>query len=104
VHVDGIRLRYRDFGGGRYLVFGLVRIMDQNNQRIEGAEVSVEWTLPNGATESQLELTSPTGVARFRLRSRQTGVHELCVTDVVKAGYVYDPSQNHETCRTLTVP
>lgn len=104
MHVDGIRLRVRDFGGGRYIVYGLVRILDQENLKVAGAEVSVEWTLPDSATEPQQALSNLTGIARFRLRSRQAGIHKLCVTDVTKAGYTYDPSQNNMTCRTLTVP
>lgn len=104
MHVDGIKMRYRDFGGGRYIVYGLLRILDEFGQRVVGAEATVEWTLPGGTTEEQQALTNPQGVVRFRVRSRDTGAFELCVTDVTAAGYLYDPSQNGETCDTLTLP
>jgi hypothetical protein len=104
MHVDGIKMRYRDFGGGRYIVYGLLRISDEFNQRVDGAEVTVEWTSPGGGSDVQQALTNAQGVARYRLRSRDTGTFGFCVTDVTKDGYLYDPSQNGETCDTLTIP
>lgn len=104
VHVQAIKIRYRDFGGGRYIAYATLRILDQHNVPAPGATVHVEWTLPDSSTESQQGVTSSNGVARFRLRARQTGTFEYCVTDVVKAGYTYDPSQNGETCETIVVP
>jgi hypothetical protein len=43
-------------------------------------------------------------LAHFRVKSLQTGAFEFCVTDAVKDGYTYDPSQNGETCDTWAVP
>jgi hypothetical protein len=34
----------------------------------------------------------------------QTGTFELCVSDVQKEGYLYDPEQNLQTCATVQVP
>ncbi len=103
VHVDGIKLRYRE-RIGRYLVISALRILDQNGQRVAEAAVDVEWTLPDGSQESQQALTNVRGLARYRVKSMQSGVYQICVTDVTKDGYVYDPTQNEETCDTLTVP
>jgi PKD repeat protein len=104
MHVHDIRLRYQDRGGGRYLVLGSVRILDQDNQRVAGATVSAEWTLPNGQHVTQQATTNAQGMAQFRVKSTQVGSHELCVTDVAKAGWSYDPDQNAETCDSLAVP
>ena len=103
MHVDGIRLRYREWSG-RYVVFSTLRILEEDGGKIGGAVVSAEWTLPDGSTLIQEALTSVRGLARYRVKSAQSGTFEICVTDVVKAGYVYDPSQNSQTCDTIDVP
>ncbi len=103
MHVDGIKLRYRE-RNGRYVVFSTLRILDEDGWKVDGATVGVEWTLPDASALIQEALTNVRGLARYRLRSTQTGTFEICVTGVVKAGYVYDPSQNSETCDTIDVP
>jgi hypothetical protein len=103
LHVGGIKLQYAD-KGAFYQLTGILRVLDQGNQYVAGATVAARWTLPNGRTVDQQATTGPAGLAVFRTGSRQTGLHTLCVTGVTKAGYVYDPSQNGETCDTLTIP
>jgi hypothetical protein len=91
--------------GDRYVVLSLVPIRDQDNNRIGEATVSAQWTLPNGHQPPVRQGdTNSNGLARFRIRTPLTGDYEICVTDVVKDGYVYDPGQNVETCETITVP
>ena len=104
MHVEAIRMRYRDFGDSRYIVYGVLRIVDEAGAPLEGATVDVEWTLPDSSTETQQMVTNSRGLARFRVKSRDTGAFEMCVTDVALDGYVYDPGQNGETCDTLTIP
>jgi hypothetical protein len=104
VHVQSIQLRLVAQSGGRYTVQSTLRILDQNGQIVPAAAVSSIWTLPNGNTRAQTVNTNAQGVARFRVTTLQTGVYQFCVADVVKAGFVYDPSQNGETCDTITVP
>jgi hypothetical protein len=104
MHVNGLKLRVRDFGGGRYIVYSIPRILDQNNQAVNGALVSAEWTLPDGSTTPGEGLTNVRGLARLRLKTRDIGTFEFCVTDLTKAGYIYDPSQNNVTCDTIEVP
>jgi subtilisin family serine protease len=104
MHIQSIRLRYQDRGGGRYIVTASLRVLDQDNQVVPGATVSAQWTLPSGSHVDQQAVTSLGGVAQFRLKSTQAGVFGLCVTDVTKPGWIYDPDQNGETCDSLTVP
>ena len=78
--------------------------MDEAGLPVSGATVSAEWTLPNGSLVPQQALTSAKGVATFRVKSRSAGAFEICVTDVVKAGYLYDPAQNRVTCGMVTIP
>jgi hypothetical protein len=100
IHVQRIKMRYSLVGKTRYKVTAEVRIVDDNNQAVSGATVYVLWTLPNGTDEQESE-TKTTGTARFTVSSTQTGSYEICVTDVVKEGWLYDPDQ--PDCETLMV-
>jgi hypothetical protein len=102
--VNGIRLRYQERGVGRYIVYATVRILDQDQQQVPGAEVSVQWAYPDGAIEDQAAVSNLRSLARFRLRSTQTGLHEVCVMDIAKQGWLYDPEQNVVTCASLEIP
>jgi subtilisin family serine protease len=103
LHVNAITLSYT-IKGKRITVQSTVSILDQNGSPVSSAAVSGEWTLPNNTITAQSATTNTSGVATFRLISKLRGVYEICVTNVVKAGYVYDPAQNVETCDTIIVP
>lgn len=103
IHVGAIGMGYRDYGAW-HLVLGGLRILDEEDQPVDGATVSAEWTLPNGSTRTRQATTSSWGLAWFWTWSLQSGTYQICVTDVTMDGYVYDPSQNVETCETLVVP
>ena len=104
LHEAGIGTRFRELGDGDYGLSGLVRIRNQEGRPVPGALVEVAWTLPNGAGQFRERLTSTSGIAGFRLRSGQTGTYELCVVNVFKEGYLYNPSQNWDTCKAVLVP
>jgi PKD repeat protein len=102
-HVSGIVLTYQRISG-KYKVTAKVSIVDQNNQVVPGATVYVTWTLPNSSNQSQQALTNTSGVAQFSVQSTLTGIYKICVTNVAKTNWTYDPGQNIETCDTKTVP
>lgn len=104
MHVSSIKLRALDLGDGRYEVTALVRVVDETGAQVAGALVDAEWTLPNGASRAQQSATNANGAALFRVRTRLTGSVQLCVTDVGKDGYTYDPGQNGETCDSVVLP
>ena len=104
MHVGGIKLVVRGLGMGRYVVQGAVKVLDEAHHPVGDAMVSVEWTVPGGSTLAQEVMSTPSGVAKFRLKSRQTGIHRLCVTGISKVGRSYNPGQNVETCDTAAVP
>jgi hypothetical protein len=104
IHVAGIKLRYVDRGGGRYLLSARVRIVDQDNATVTGALVEGEWTLPDGSTAGAQGVTDVRGFVQFQVKSRQTGEHQFCVTSVSAGGYLYDPDQNVVTCDSIQVP
>jgi hypothetical protein len=101
--VQRIMMRYVDLGG-MYRMTALVRIMDEYKMPVDGATVSVVWTRPDGSEWQQQVGTNPAGMARLGTQSTLTGTYEVCVTDVDKGGFVYDPSQNRMTCDTIDVP
>jgi hypothetical protein len=90
--------------GNWHIVYSAIHIFDENGGRVPGATVSVEWTLPNGATRAQQAVTNDNGRALARTLSMRSGAFQVCVTDIVKAGYLYDPDGNVETCDSLNVP
>ncbi len=104
LHVGDIRMRERDFGFGR-TALAVVPILDDSGALMPGALVSGEWTWPNGHVVSRQRYTNPgSGYANFRQLALPDGAYQFCVTDVSLAGYVYDPSQNVETCDSITFP
>ena len=104
LHVHAVKVQYTDLGGGRYAVTGSVRIVDDGGLFVGSAAVHADWTLPNGSVLPQQALTNTRGIAAFRTKSRSTGTFQVCVTDVVKSGYLYDPDQNRMTCGAVTIP
>jgi hypothetical protein len=104
MHVRLINLRYREPQPGRYLLQAIVRIVDRTNTPVEGATVAVEWMPPAGPPRPQARSTNPAGAARFALGTTQAGDFEICVTGATKDYWAYNPSQNVETCDTISVP
>ncbi len=73
--------------------------------RVPGASVYVEWTTPGGSIYTDVRVTKdPQGFAAFKLNYWESGTYILCVTDVTKAGFTYDPSLNPSDCAAITVP
>jgi hypothetical protein len=44
------------------------------------------------------------GRAKFWIRSKQAGLWQVCVLDVTREGFTYDPSQNEEICNSIVYP
>jgi hypothetical protein len=101
--VGNIRMRSRELSG-RYAVMASIPILDAGGAGVVGAQVDVEWTLPNGQVRSNQAATNSRGQARFQIRTPLTGEYQICVTDVTLTGWTYAPGDNVETCETLIVP
>lgn len=105
LHVANIRLRGSvKEASDLPQVQAVVRIRDQVGQLAPGAEVRVEVTLPNGLSEEMSALTNAKGRVKFWIRSKQPGLWRVCVLDVTREGFTYDPSQNEETCDSIVYP
>ncbi|HNS49647.1 MAG TPA: hypothetical protein PKO09_00515 [Anaerolineae bacterium] len=83
-------------------VVGMVHVRDANLAAVDGALVTAEWTLPNGTQVVATALTDFQGIATIETWAGG-GSYTLCVTDVAKAGWVYAPDLNLETCGALLV-
>jgi len=101
MHVDDIQMSYVQLNKNRFQVFADVTIRDQLGNPVDVATVSVQWTHPKGVLDDQ-RVTGGTGVATFDIINKP-GDYQICVTDVTKTGWTYDPNQNVKTCETLTV-
>jgi hypothetical protein len=102
--VGDMRMQYRDVGGGRYRVLGSIPVRDDANQPVVEASVGAQWILPNGTRLDRQGVTNPQGLGRFGVTTPQTGLYVLCVMDVTKDGWIYDPSLNSDTCEGIFVP
>lgn len=83
-----------------------VSILDETGSMVSGAVVTGEWTFNGAYLGTTSAKTNRSGWAVLRspiLRVRE-GTFTFTVTDVVKAGLLYDPESNIETTDTITVP
>jgi hypothetical protein len=99
-----IYMTYFEPQPGVYVALSFVRILDETGAPVPGAAVSIEWTLPDATIVPRTRPTNPGGVARFFQFAPLAGTYQLCVTNVTKTGYLYDPIMNVETCDWVTVP
>ncbi|MEX2315067.1 MAG: S8 family serine peptidase [Thermomicrobiales bacterium] len=74
-----------------------------NGVAVSGATVTVQFTYPNGVTQTQSANTSSAGVATFARSATLTGVYTVTVTNVTKSGSTYDADGNTITTKSLTV-
>jgi len=97
MHVQGVALR---INGTR--LFGLVKVYDQTGSPVANASVMGTLTGPVPPRSASL-VTNMNGIASFNVLAK-SGTWKLCVTNILKDGYTYDPSQNVKTCTTLKIP
>lgn len=103
MHLGAINLGYVVVVA-KYRVTAASRVLDMAGRPVASATVSMRWTLPNGSTVDQQALSRTNGAVTFRVTSAQAGTYQVCVTDIAKAGYLYDPAADVETCDTISVP
>jgi len=97
MHVQAVNLH---LNGTRLIA--MVAVYDQAGSPVANASVTGTVKGPN-ATHSFSYATNFKGIARFSGPSK-SGIWQLCVTDIVKDGYTYDPSQNVKTCAMIKIP
>ncbi len=70
-------------------------VHDEAHAVAPGVTVYGAWTLPNGSTIPRTFVSDALGRFKFVVRRNQCGLYQFDVTDLTKAGYVYDPGANH---------
>jgi hypothetical protein len=85
-------------------ITALAHIHDANHDRVEGATVTAQWTLPDGTVCTEVdEETNVQGIAEFST-FEGAGDYTICVSGVTKVGWEYDPDSNRDTCATFILP
>ena len=103
MHVRAIDMSYTGRGKS-YAVNTAVTIVDAQGAPLPAAEVTLQVTLPDGASEQQTALTGTTGAASFTTKTQSLGLYQATVLTVTKPDWTYLPAQNVETSETLTIP
>lgn len=103
LHVTSVTLRYQPQGSNNR-VSARVTIQDADGLPAGDAAVSLDVTLPNGKHRAAQTVTDNKGNSQVNVKTSLHGTFTFCVSDVTKAGYTYDPSQNVETCDSIVVP
>ncbi len=80
-----------------------VTILDTSGNPVEGADVTIDWTHPDGTVITLTATTDASGVASFVQQDVQAGTHTVTVVDVVKTDWIYDSSLNVETTDSYEV-
>ena len=104
IYVGNIVMKYKITVPNTYMIQAKVPVWDEAGNRVAGADVTAQWTLPDGRTFTQTRTTASNGAAAFTRTSKLTGLFTIMILDVQKAGYEYDPSMNQETSEDLMVP
>ena len=99
IFVKSITLKFQPNGQ----LVGTVRIIDDDNNAVAGASVSVVWTGPEAFCREQTAQTTKPGTARFRVKVQDSGTYRLTVVGVSLDGWLYDPGQNQETWEEIAV-
>ncbi len=91
---------------GRYPTIDLtclITILDTAGNPVTDAEVTIDWTHPDGSIVTMTVITNTEGIASFIQQAVSSGTHTVSVTDVVKSNWIYDPSLNVETTDSYVI-
>ena len=71
-------------------VLGQVRVKNDLNWNISGAEVHATWTLPNGTARIVSGMTDSFGLVLFVVEKARKGSYTLTIDDVVYEDYPFN--------------
>jgi hypothetical protein len=80
-----------------------IHVRDETLAMVTNAQVKVEWTLPDGTIIQEAAPTGFQGIAEFSLWVGR-GTYKVCVLDIVKEGWLYNPALDRESCPVFTTP
>ena len=103
MHVDGIDMWYTQTKN-KYTIYSKIKIVDAENNAVEGVIVDIDLILPNAVVVSMSDITDSTGEVTFIYGpTPKSGTYTTIVTDVVKSGWIYNSDDNVETTDSLIV-
>ena len=79
-----------DLGLDKRQVLGAVRVKNDLNWNVPGAEVYATWTLPDGSARAVQGTTDSFGLARFVVDKARKGTYTLTIDDVVLEDHPFD--------------
>jgi hypothetical protein len=107
MHVSDLSLKLGRTRGGRVPARITATVVDGSAQPVPSATVTGAWSLnaaPAGQSTAQTDQKGA-AVAKKTIKGVKSGdTIRLCVTNIAKAGYTYDPSSNKMTCAEAKVP
>lgn len=88
-HITAINLTAQKIKGKRQIQ-AFIKVQDEQNQSVPGANVIAQWMLPDGSVQIMEDVTSGSGNAHFELIDVPRGTYTITIDDVVLEGYVFD--------------
>lgn len=110
MHVESIDFSTKTLKNGREVLMVTVKVLDADGSPVQDATVYGTLTLPDGAAKDYSGETGTDGTVTFEYSKGgkpgplPLGTYDFCVTNVVKEGWTYNPSENKETCDSWTKP
>ena len=99
MHVGGIEGYFSLDPFGRTLLRIRVLVEDQAAQPLGEVQVDASIMAPCGGPFARTRVTKPSGYARFHWGCSAGGAWELCVDNLTREGYTYQPGDNVVTCQ-----
>jgi hypothetical protein len=104
LHVESIEAGYKASGHYFYNIFADVQIRDEDNNPVYRAMVYSEWSLDGGPILEIQGKTDKSGHAGLGLRAGLHGTWNVCVVNVQKSGWDFDPDWSVSLCDSVDVP
>ena len=110
MHVESIDFSTKTLKNGREVLVVTIKVLDVDGSPVQDATVYGTLTLPDGATRNYSGETGTDGTVVFEYSKGGkpgpllSGTYKFCVTNIVKEGWTYNPSENKETCDSWTKP
>ncbi len=98
MHVEDIQGYFSLDYMGRPVLRIHVMAADEAAAPLSDVLIDASIWVPDGGPFLRSRYTKPSGYARFHWGSNASGTWTICVDNMTKAGWIYDPNQNVVTC------
>ena len=78
-------------------------VVDAQDNPLPAAEVTLQVTFPDGASDLKTAVTDTNGRALFTTKTKIDGLYETAVPEVSKQAWTYLPAQNVASSAFLTI-